>query len=188
MKSLNKKGQYSKQLSILITKELKAIAESCEREVKIAIRNELENQHKHDVYESFQPTQISGKKVKDYNEKNKHQKARPYHHTGTLIRSIHGVIDGDVVKIEIDENEKYKDGTTARQVYDWLSEGTSESEYDVYILGGKGSNTPYVGYEPQPKHDFKRKTLAHMDNFIKTDIIPGLDSGKYDYRVRKGTK
>lgn len=187
MISQNSKGQTSKQLSILINKELKAMAESCEREIKIVIRDELEKQHLHDVYSSFQPIQISGKKVKDYNEKHKHQKARPYHHTGKLLESIHAVIDGDVVKIE-QKDLYYDDGTSVKDVYEWLDKGTSESEYDVYIMGGKKSHTPYVGYEPQPKHNFKKTTLAHMANFIQNDIIPGLDSGKYDFRTRKGAK
>lgn len=178
MISQNNKGQISKQLSILVTKKMKAAAKTCEYEVKKDIREELERQHLHDVYSSFQPNHTSGKKVKDYNENHKHQKARPYHHTGKLLESIYAVIDGDAVRIE-QKDLYYDDGTSVKDVYEWLDKGTSESEYDVYILGGKGSGTPYVGYVPQPRHGFKQTTLRHMESYIQNTVIPKIENKKY---------
>lgn len=177
--SINKKGQFEKQLTILITKEMKEVAGEISRGAKIALRNELEEQHKHDVYSTYAPIQQSGKDTAKYNDEHKHQKKQPYHHSGLLIRSIHGVIDGDEVKIELDD-AKYEDGTSVRDVYEYLDKGTKGSEHDMYILGGKKSHTPYVGYVRTPPHRFKRMTLDHMENYIHNTLIPDIQNGKYN--------
>lgn len=187
MISQNEKGQISKQLSILITKRLQEIAKDCESKVKIVLRDELEEQHKHDIYSTFAPIQQSGKDVAEYNAKNKHQKKQPYHHSGTLIRSVRGVIAGNTVKIELEDNH-YEDGTSVRDVYEYLDKGTGKSEHENYILGGKGSHTSYVKYIPTPRHGFKKMTLDHMDNFIKNTLIPDIEKGKYLRKTRKGAK
>ena len=187
MISQNEKGQISKQLSILVTKKLKEIAKDCEGKVKNVLREELENQHKHDIYSTYAPIQQSGKNVAEYNKKHKHQKKQPYHHSGKLIKSVHAVIDGDTVKIVLD-NEEYDDGTSVKDVYEWLDKGTKKSEYNVYILGGKGSHTPYVTYIPTPRHGFKKMTLDYMDSFIKNELIPNIKKGKYLRKTRKGAK
>ena len=187
MISQNEKGQISKQLSILVTKKLKEIAKDCEGKVKNVLREELENQHKHDIYSTYAPIQQSGKNVAEYNKKHKHQKKQPYHHRGKLITSIHAVVDGDTVKIGID-NKEYDDGSSVKDVYEWLDKGTGKSEYDVYILGGKGSHTPYVSYVPTPRHGFKKMTLDYMDSFIKNELIPNIEKGKYLRKTRKGAK
>lgn len=188
MISRDSKGRVSKQLSILITKQLREIAKDCEQKVKIVLRDELEDQHKHDVYASYAPIQQSGIATAEYNRTHKHQKTRPYRHSGTLIRSIHGVIDGNTVKIEQDDL-KYEDGTSAKDVYEWLDKGTKKSKkYEYYILDGKGSHTPYVRYVPQPRHGFKKATLDYMDGFIKNTLIPDIEKGKYLRKTRKGAK
>lgn len=191
MKSRNIKGHISSQLSILLTKKLKAelteIADYCEDKVKKNLRETLEEYHKSDIFASYNPTHESGKSVKEYNKKHAHQKKQPYHHVPTLIPSVHGVIDGNTIKIEIDDRT-YDDGTSAKDVYEWLDKGTKKSEYDVYILGGKGSHTPYVEYVPQPPHGYKKKTLDRMDSYIKNTLIPDVEKGKYTRKSRKGAK
>lgn len=191
MKRRNIKGQISSQLSILLTKKLKAElaekADYCDRQVKNNLRKTLEEYHKSDIYSTYKPNHDSGKTVEEYNKSHKHQKKQPYHHTKTLISSVHGVVDGDTVKIEIDDRT-YDDGTSAKDVYEWLDKGTKKSEYDVYILGGKGSHTPYVEYVPQPRHGYKKKTLDRMDSYIKNTLIPDVEKGKYTRKSRKGAK
>lgn len=100
---------------------------------------------------------------------------------------MHAEIDGDVVKIEVDD-VTYEDGTSVRDVYEWLDKGTGKSEHEYYILGGKGSHTPLVPYIETPRHGFKQKTLQHMDGFIQNTIIPNIDKGKYSRKTRKGAK
>ena len=179
MYSLDKKGQFSKQLSILLTKKMKEEAGNISRGAKAALRKELEEQHIHDIYATYAPIQTSGKEVAKYNSTHKYQKKQPYHHSGLLLRSIHGVVDGDVVKIVIDDNH-YEDGTSVKDVYEYLDKGTnSSSKYDKYILGGKKSHTAYVDYVPTPKHGFKRMTLDYMENYIHKTLIPDIKSGKY---------
>lgn len=83
----------------------------------------------------------------------------------------------------------YDDGTSVRDVYEWLDKGTKNSvKYDHYILGGKGSHTPLVPYVKTPKHGFKQKTLQHMDGFIQNTIIPNIEKGEYLRKTRKGAK
>ena len=189
MISQNAKGQTSKQLSILITKQLQEIAKDCEGKVKIVLRDKLEETHKHDIYSTYAPIQMSGQKVQEYNATQKHQQKQPYHHSGTLISSVKGVIEGNVVKIEIeDKHYNDTDSTSVRDVYEWLDKGTSESENDLYILGGKGSHTPYVSYWPQPRHGFKKMTLDKMETFIKNELIPDIERGRYLRKTRKGAK
>lgn len=172
--SRNNKGQTSKQLSILFTKEMKEIAKDCERRVKIEIREELDRQHKADIYNSLRPTHTTGIAVQKYNQTHKHQKKHPYHHTGTLVSNVHAEIVGDVVRIEVDD-VTYPDGTSVRDVYKWLDKGTKQtSDYDYYILGGKGSHTPYVEYVDTPKHNFVAATRKHMDGYISNTIIPNI--------------
>lgn len=187
MISQNEKGQTSKQLSILINRRLREIAQDCENKVKIVLKDELEKQHKHDIYSTYTPIQQSGMEVAKYNAEHKHQKKQPYHHSGKLITSVHAIVDGDTVKIVLD-NEEYDDGTSVKDVYEWLDKGTKKSEYDVYILGGKGTHTPYVTYIPTPKHGFKKMTLDYMDSFIKNELIPNIEKGKYLRKTRKGAK
>ena len=176
--SINKKGQFEKQLTILLTKKMKEEVDKISYGAKIALRNELEEQHKHDVYSTYAPIQESGKATAKYNAEHKHQKKQPYHHSGLLIRSIHGVIDEDEVRIELDD-ATYEDGTSVRDVYEYLSHGTGSGKYNQYILGGYKSHTPFVPYTHTPKHDFKRMTLDYMEGYIKNTLIPDIKNGKY---------
>lgn len=157
--------RISRNLNKKIEKQLEQKADELSSKVKITIRDELQKTLREEIYDSFAPVQISGKKVDTYNKNHKHQKARPYHHTGLLISHTFAKIDGNKIKIVVEGD--YPDGTSIAKVYNWLRNGTSESEYDVYILGGKGSHTPYVGYEPTPPHRFEQKTLTRMDVFLK---------------------
>lgn len=165
--------RITRELTKKVEKHLEMKAEELSSELKRTIRDELEQTLHEEMYDSFGPVQISGKKAKTYNETHKHQVARPYHHTGILISHTHAKIDGDKIKIVVDG--QYPDGTPVEKVYKWLKNGTKkESEYDVYILGGKGSHTPYVGWEPTPPHKFEQKTLARMENYLATiadDVI-----------------
>ena len=104
-----------------------------------------------------------------------------------MIKSVRGVIEGNTVKIELEDNH-YEDGTSVKDVYEWLDKGTKKSEHEYYILGGKNSETPYVKYVPTPRHGFKKMTLNHMDAFIKNELIPNIEKGKYLRKTRKGAK
>ena len=174
-------------ISKYVFDQLKEEAEYCEDKVKLALRNELEAQHKQDIYSTYKPIQISGKKVSDYNEKHEHKRKLPYHHSGTLIRSVRGVINGKMVGIELDPLV-YEDGTSVDKVYEWLDKGTKETDNDVYILGGEGSHTPYVSKERTPKHGFRKLTLDNIQRYTKNILIPDIEKGKYIRKTRKGAK
>lgn len=170
----NSKGQITSDLSILVTKKLQAAAKEVEYNIKPLIRDELEEEHIHNVYSSFGPITESGKEVKKYNEEHKHQKKQPYHHTGILLRNIKGVIDGNVVKIEIGEEHypdsdkpgKYKGKRTAQQVYNWLRHGTPAAD-KYYRFKNNEGELPLSSYVATPKHDFEERTLQHMEKYLQ---------------------
>ena len=169
----NNKGQITKELSVLITKKLQQTAKSVEYDIKPMIREELEKEHINNVYSTFGPITESGRQIQKYNKEHKHQKKQSYHHTGTLLRNIRGVIDGNVVKIII-KNEAYPDdkpdeyNRTAPQVYDWLKYGTpSTAKNERYRFKNDNGELPLSTYVATPRHRFEEMTLVHMEKYLK---------------------
>lgn len=161
------------KLNKLIKSRVYDKAEFISNKVKREIRNEFEATLKDEVYNSYGPIQESGKTIAKYNETHKHKIARPYHHTGILIKAIHGKIEGDYIGIVFTGNypatNSHEDPIPAKKVYDWLRKGTKPSQkYDHYILNGYRSGTPFVRYVRTPKHNFEQKTMLKMDAYLKT--------------------
>lgn len=191
----NNKGHITKELSILVTKKLQQVANEVEYNIKPLIRDKLEEEHIHNVYSSFGPITESGKEVKKYNEEHKHQKKQPYHHTGILLRNIKGVINGNVVKIEIGEEHypdsdkpgKYQGKRTARQVYEWLKYGTpAEATNEYYRFKNDNGELPLSAYVATPKHDFEKRTLQHMEKYLQ-DLESDIKNHPEKY-IRKSLK
>lgn len=172
--------RISRNLNKKIEKYMDQKAEEISAKARREIRDELQKTLREEIYASFAPVQISGKKTEAYNKNHKHQRARPYHHTGLLISHTFAKIDGEKIKIVVEG--EYPDGTPILKVYNWLKNGTSESENDVYILGGKGSHTPYVGYEPTPPHKFEQRTLDRMDVYLK-QLVEDINRNPAKYGV-----
>lgn len=169
LRSQNAKGQFTKGVSILISKklqaELDAVAEECVVRIKPIIRDELERTYKDEVHASYRPATKTGKDVQKYNETHKHQKAAPYHHTGHFLESINAVIEGSVVKIKLKEIA-YDDDTTTLDVYDYLSKGTTKRpKHDKYYIKGS-DGIGLADYISTPKHQFDAHTLNHMKGFL----------------------
>ena len=171
LRSRNNLGQYTKNLDVLITKELQKKANEIGINIRPIIRDKLEAELKYNIYSTYAPVSNTGRSVEEYNNTHKHQKKKSYHHTGILISSIKGSIDGNVVKAGPDENVKYPDGTSATQVYNWLKYGTApKAKTKSYSYTTKDGQENWASYNPQPKHDFEKMTLLSMDNIIK-DVI-----------------
>lgn len=188
----NNKGQITKELSVLITKKLRKAAKEVEYNIKPMIRKELEEAHIHNVYSTFGPITESGQQTQKYNETHKHQKRQSYHHTGILLRNIHGVIDNNVVKIEIGE-ERYPDDKddgydrTAKQVYEWLKNGTPKSaKSERYRFKNNDGELPLSLYHSTPKHNFEKLTLIYMDKYLK-DLANDIQNHPEKY-IRKSLK
>lgn len=180
LKSRNNLGQWEKGASILITKKLRAIAEDKEKKVKEVVREKLKYTYIKNVYESYSPMSVHGKEVQEYNATHKHQKRQTYHHTGLLLESIDAVIDKNVIKIVIKPG-MYDNGTTTKQVHDWLAEGTTthpkKDSYPYADIRGSKSTTGWASYNPTPKHLFKEHTLIQMEGFLES-LMNDLKKGK----------
>lgn len=132
LKRQNKKGQFTGDFSILITKKLQKIADEVDVNVKSTIRKKLEQTYRDNVYASYSPISNTGKAIQEYNDTHKHKKPQSYHHTGIFANSVKAVIDENVVKIVIEDNT-YDDGASTTQVYEWLTKGTTKNpKHDSY--------------------------------------------------------
>ena len=92
----NKKGQFVSEgaLTFEITKKMKSMGDEIVERIKPKIRDELEQTLRSEIYASYTP---ADKKSQKSNKDTKNQNTRPYHHTGILVSSIQGVIEGDTI-------------------------------------------------------------------------------------------
>lgn len=168
----NKKGQITstKPTEIVIKKTLLNIARDEGIRIKAMVRDELERELRLDIYDSYMPATKSGIKTKNYNETHKHQKPRPYHHTGLLASKVYATIEGDVIKAMV-RNEQYDNGTSTQQVYDYLKFGTSDTpKKSVY---GYDNGKKFARYVAQKPHNFEARTREYMNQYLDnlaTDI------------------
>ena len=170
----NKLGQVTgeKIIGIKLTKRLQAIAEDEGIKLKAMVRDELEQTLRSEIYASYRPATKNGKDVQEYNETHKHQKPRPYHHTGILASNVYANIEGDIIQAKI-KDVKYPDGASATEVYDYLKFGTPDQPKNGAkgFFYNNGQNfSPYISQEP---HNFEARTREQMKQFIndlETDI------------------
>lgn len=163
----NKKGQITstKPIEIAIKKSLLNIARDEGIRIKAMVRDELERELRLDIYDSYTPATKSGIETKKYNETHKHQKPRPYHHTGLLASKVYATIDGDVIKAMV-RNEQYDNGTSTQEVYDYLKFGTTNTpKKSVY---GYNNGKQFARYTPQAPHNFEARTKEYMKQYIDT--------------------
>ena len=184
----NKRGQFvsEKLISIKIPKALQEIADDVAIRVRPIVRDELENTLVHEIYASRTPATEQGKKVQEYNETHKHQKKRPYHHTGLLERSIYGTIDGDVVKANV-RDQRYDNGASTTDVYDYLKFGTTDNpKNDTYDYANGTEFSKYISQEP---HNFEARTREYMNQFLDrlaADIKNHPERYSDKYKKRRG--
>lgn len=168
----NKLGQFTSinHITQAINKRLQAIATDEQIKIKALVRDELEQTLRSEIYASRTPATEKGLEVKEYNETHKHQKSRPYHHTGKLESSIYAIIDGDTVKAMV-QDKQYDNGRSTTEVYDYLKFGTTDTpKNDVYDYANGNQFSKYISQEP---HNFEARTREHMEIFLRdleTDI------------------
>lgn len=190
-RSRNELGQFTKGVSLLVTKELRELADISEIRAKALIRDELDLKLKANIRDSYAPNSPEGQRIKAYNENPNHKRklAAHYHHTGTLIESINTVIDGNTVMVK-QKPLTYDNGASAEQVYDWLVKGTTKTpKHDHYFFTNKKGERKLAKYYPTPKHLFEQHTLAQIDGFMEglaTDLANDLQvRKKYKRYIRK---
>ena len=180
----NVKGQFTSDVSILAYKELSAWAKEIEERIKPEIRDKLAQELAYQINASRTPATKKGQEIEEYNQNNAHKKARLYHRTGTLARSIHGRINGNVIEAGPDKNAKYEmDDTPVTDVYNYLKYGTTDTpKYDKYYFNNKKGLSPYIQQKP---HDFEARTSDAMKIYMKALATKLETSHKNNSKTRK---
>lgn len=162
----NTRGQFTGKNVITwkITKHLQEIADEVAIKVRPMVRDELESTLRAEIYNSYRPATEQGKATQEYNETHKHQKARPYHHTGLLASKVGANIEGNTIKAVV-RHGVYDDGATTSEVYDYLKFGTpKKASTDVYDYNNGEEFSQYISQEP---HNFEARTRDHMRDYMK---------------------
>ncbi len=169
-------SRWQKHATVMITKELEAIAENTGVNVRLAIRDKLDESYKRNLALSYGPRSSRGVEAQETHKR----KTSTYTNTHTLEEAIDTIIDGEYVKVVVDETVTYDNNdrnVPATKVIKWLSEGTR----------GGGKKTGYYKDEngewhynyPTPVHPFEEHTRNEMLGF--------LDSIEGDIRNKKYT-
>ena len=156
MKKRNSKGQFTKEMSILIPKELQAVADEIGVRIKPIIRDELERTFISNIYGSREPTGDGN-----------------YHHRGLIASNVKGLIDGNAVKAVVenvplpDVHRSESAAKTTADLYEILVHGSkATAKNDVYVYTDKDGKPAFSSYKRQPKHDFEQNTLDDMEVFL----------------------
>ena len=183
----NTRGQFvgADKVSLKITKRLQEIADEVAIRVKPLVRDELEKTLRSEIYASYTPATKSGQETEEYNQTHKHQKKRPYHHTGLLTSKVYAVIEENVIKSKI-RSAKYDNGSTTEEVYDFLKFGTPKETSKKGFTYNKGEEfSTYIHQEP---HNFEARTREYMRDFLKkleTDLQQHPEKYSEKYKNRR---
>lgn len=189
-------GRFQKTATIHITKQLEQIADNLEKDATEIVKDKLLETYKNNVLASYSPRSEAGIEAKEYNEYQKsreakegykrrlHRKKLTYYHTNTFIEAIKVEVQDKTVKIVIDENKTYDDGTPATEVYEYLTKGTNGSE-GTYAYQTDDGLTGAKNY-PTPRHLFEEHTKEQMKGFL--DNFEGNILNDKKYSSRKYTK
>ena len=156
LKKQNSRGQFVKDMSILITKELQAAADEVGVRIRPIVRDELERTHRANIYATRVPAENGS-----------------YHHTGTLASHVKGIIDGNAVKAVIEE-VPYKNQIRSQhgaklttEVYEILKNGSkAHPRADSYPYTDEDGQVKWSQYIQQKPHDFEQRTLDDMEVFL----------------------
>ena len=199
-------SRWQKQATVLITKQLKQIAEEVEKDATKIIEDKLLETYKENVLASYSPRSEAGQEVQAYNESRKQleqkdrelgiksrrgRKKLTYKHTNIFINSIYTEVKNKMVMIKI-RDEQYPDGASTTQVYEWLTKGTegSDKPYPYVKVTGKDTTDPnnystgWARNYPTPRHLFEEHTREQMKGFLEN--FQG--NIKNDYNKRKYKK
>lgn len=162
-------GKFEKNATIRISKDLTELSDNLGLNIKPIIRDELVKTLRSNIYASYGPATLKGKEIDKYNQEHKHQKKQLYHHTGTLVGAVYGSIEGNKVQALI-RDDKYADGTSAKDVYQILKQGTpiapSGDHHSYYTVKDNGKEG-YYEYISQPPHPFEQQTIADMKVYLQ---------------------
>lgn len=147
-------GTWEKHATVKLTKKLKELAGKKQAELQADIAEHLLKTYKDNVEASYI------KSGGNYT----------YVHTNTFLDSIGVEINGDKIKIAIDDSRKYDDETTVGQVYEWLVDGTSTSSEKHYTFKAGSGIDDYRMGKPHatPRHLFEEHTRVDMKAYLES--------------------
>lgn len=151
MQKRNNLGQYTKNMSILITKKMQATADNIGVNVKEAVKDKLDITFKEEIEKTYAPTSTG-----------------TYIDTGKLLESVHTEINDNVVEAIVEE-DLYRNSKTTNQIYEYLKKGTtSYPKKDSYSYIDETGHIRFANYHPQPPHLFEQHTLNLMEGYLES--------------------
>lgn len=174
-------SRFGKYATIMITKQLQAIADNTATNVRKDVANKLKESYKRNIKLSYTPRSAEGWETLTYNEDpyRVHKKKLTYHHTNTLYDSVDTVIEGNYVKVKL-KPKTYNKGAghtaTVEQVHKWLTEGT-KGKNENYVYTDKYLSSGGRNY-PTEKHHFEEWTKLEMRGYLDS-LISDVERGKY---------
>lgn len=187
-------GRFQKMATIHITKQLEQTAADLEKDATVMVKDKLLETYKTNVLASYSPRSEAGIETKTYNDYQKrreekykkrlHKKTLTYRHTNTFLDAVKVKVEDKVVKIVIDGDTTYEDGTPATEVYEYLTKGTSGGD-STYAYQTKDGITGARNY-PTPRHLFEEHTKEQMKGFL--DNLEGEILNNKKYNSRRYTK
>ena len=157
-------GRFRKHATVVVSKDIEELAKQAEVNVKRQVRDELLKTYKTNVAQSY---------LEGYTTSGRGGHLS-YHHTNNFLDSIHARIDGDIVKITIDDSIKYENGKSTYDIYTFLTHGTEvhEEGYNPFISGTKhtenGRTSVYKSAKRRPmeRHLFEEHTRVDMIAYL----------------------
>lgn len=197
-------SRWQKYATVLVTKQLEQIADNLEKDATKIIEDKLLETYKTEVLASYSPRSEEGKAVQEYNQYQKSREAKEgykrrlyrkkmtYEHTKIFENSIYTEVSNKTVKIKI-RDEKYPNGASTTQVYEWLTKGTKGNEKPYPYIKVSGDSTNPDSYDTgwghnysTPRHLFEEHTREHMKEFLD-DFKNSIERDK-KYKSKKYAK
>ena len=189
-------GRFQKQATINVTKKLAQVAENVEVDIIKVVEDKLLETYKNNVLLSYGPRSSKGREVAEYNKKAKEaeeadkqtginarhrRKKLTYRHTNTFINAIQTEVEGNKIKIVLNDNT-YPNGKSVAEVYKYLTEGTMGG--GTYTFMNEKGETKWAYNYPTPAHLFEEHTKIQMQGFLEN-----LDLNEYThvrrYKLKK---
>lgn len=187
-------SRWQKYATVLITKQLEQIADEVEKDATEIVKDKLLETYKENVLASYSPRSEAGIEAQEYNKSQKSKEAREgykrrlhrkkitYKHTNTFIEAIKVEVKDKTVKIVIDKDRTYKDGTPVEKVYDYLVKGTDGGDR-TYAYQQDGEIMGARNY-PTPRHLFEEHTREQMKGFLE-NFKGNIENNYNQRRYRK---
>ena len=191
-------GRFQKQATINITNKLEQAAKEIEVDIIKVTEDKLLETYKNNVLLSYSPRSRKGREVAEYNKKAKEaeqadkeaginarhrRKKLTYRHTNTFINAIQTEVEGNKIKIVLDD-DTYPNGKSVAEVYKYLTEGTMGGE--TYTFVNEKGETKWVYNYPTPAHLFEEHTKIQMRGFLENlDLNEYTNVRKYKLKKRR---